>query len=55
MKHSDLTEKTIKAAYTVHNVLGFGFFRKSLPERIGDRIAKDGRKRSKEETHNCLL
>jgi len=25
MKYSNLTEKIIKAAYTVHNVLGFGF------------------------------
>ncbi len=25
MKYSDLTEKIIKAAYKVHNVLGFGF------------------------------
>ena len=28
MKYSDLTEKIIKAAYTVHNVLGFGFLEK---------------------------
>lgn len=25
MKHSDITEKIIKAAFNVHNVLGFGF------------------------------
>jgi GxxExxY protein len=28
MKYSNLTEKIIKAAYTVHNVLGFGFLEK---------------------------
>ncbi len=28
MKYSDLTEKIIKAAYKVHNALGFGFLEK---------------------------
>jgi GxxExxY protein len=28
MKYSDLTEKTINAAYKVHNELGFGFLEK---------------------------
>lgn len=29
-KHSDITELIIKSFYDVYNVLGHGFFRKSL-------------------------
>jgi len=28
MKHIDITDKIIKAAFNVHNTLGFGFFEK---------------------------
>ena len=42
MKYSELTEKIIKAAYTVHNALGFGFLEKVYAKCIGNRIKKNG-------------
>jgi len=29
-KHSEITEKIIKAFYKVYNTLGYGFFRKGI-------------------------
>jgi len=40
MKHSDLTEKIIKAAYTVHNTLGFGFLEKVYQNALAIEIRK---------------
>ena len=42
MKHSDLTEKIIKAAYTVHNVLGFGFLEKVYKNALVIELRKMG-------------
>jgi len=42
MKYSDLTEKIIKAAYTVHNVLGFGFLEKVYQNALVIELRKMG-------------
>lgn len=42
MKYSDLTEKIIKAAYTVHNVLGFGFLEKVYQNALIIELRKMG-------------
>ncbi len=42
MKHSDITEKIIKAAYTVHNTLGFGFLEKVYQNALAIEIQKAG-------------
>ena len=42
MKYSDLTEKIIKAAYTVHNVLGFGFLEKVYQNALIIELLKMG-------------
>ena len=34
LEHEDITEAIIGSAYEVHNILGYGFFRKSLSESI---------------------
>jgi hypothetical protein len=50
MKHSDITEKTIKAAYTVHNALGFGFLEKVYQNALVIELRKMGLKALKEST-----
>lgn len=42
MKYSDLTEKIIKAAYKVHNVLGFGFIEKVYQNALLIELRKTG-------------
>ncbi|RZB33480.1 MAG: hypothetical protein SRB2_04033 [Desulfobacteraceae bacterium Eth-SRB2] len=42
MKYSDLTEKIIKAAYKVHNVLGFGFLEKVYQNALIIELRKMG-------------
>lgn len=42
MKYSNLTEKIIKAAYTVHNVLGFGFLEKVYQNALIIELRKMG-------------
>ena len=42
MKHSELTEKIIKAAYQVHNVLGFGFLEKVYQNALAIELKKIG-------------
>lgn len=42
MKHSDLTEKIIKGAHTVHNVLGFGFLEKVYQNALVLELKKMG-------------
>ncbi len=42
MKYSNLTEKIIKAAYTVHNVLGFGFLEKVYQNALIIELRKTG-------------
>jgi GxxExxY protein len=42
MKYSNLTEKIIKAAYTVHNVLGFGFLEKIYQNALIIELRKMG-------------
>lgn len=42
MKYSKLTEKIIKAAYTVHNVLGFGFLEKVYQNALMIELRKTG-------------
>ncbi len=42
MKYSELTEKIIKAAYTVHNTLGFGFFEKVYQNALAIELKKTG-------------
>lgn len=48
MKYSDLTEKIIKAAYTVHNVLGCGFLEKVYQNALVIELQKMGLKALKE-------
>ena len=55
MKYSNLTEKIIKAAYTVHNVLGFGFLEKIYQNALIIELRKMGLNVLSEEPHNCLL
>ena len=40
MRHSDITEKIIKAAYAVHNTLGFGFLEKVYQNALAIEIRK---------------
>jgi GxxExxY protein len=42
MKYSDLTEKIIKGAYTVHNALGFGFVEKVYQNALAVELKKMG-------------
>ncbi|WDN88682.1 hypothetical protein BuS5_01650 [Desulfosarcina sp. BuS5] len=42
MKYSELTEKIIKAAYTVHNALGFGFLEKVYQNALAIELKKTG-------------
>lgn len=42
MKYSNFTEKIIKAAYTVHNVLGFGFLEKIYQNALIIELRKMG-------------
>ena len=42
MKYSDLTEKIIKAAYKVHNILGFGFLEKVYQNALIIELRKTG-------------
>jgi GxxExxY protein len=49
MKYSDLTEKIIEAAYTVHNVLGFGFLEKVYKNALVIELRKMGLNVLKEE------
>ena len=42
MKHSNITEKIIKAAYKVHNVLGFGFLEKVYQNALIIELGKTG-------------
>jgi GxxExxY protein len=42
MKYSELTEKIIKAAYTVHNALGFGFLEKVYQNALAIELKKMG-------------
>ena len=42
MRHSDITEKIIKAAYAVHNTLGFGFLEKVYQNALAIEIRKMG-------------
>ena len=42
MRHSDITEKIIKAAYAVHNTLGFGFLEKVYQNALAIEIRKAG-------------
>ena len=42
MKHSYITEKIIKAAYKVHNVLGFGFLEKVYQNALIIELRKTG-------------
>ena len=48
MKHSDLTEKIMKAAYTVHNILGVGFLEKVYQNALLIELRKMGLKALKE-------
>ena len=48
MKYSDLTEKIIKAAYKVHNVLGFGFLEKVYKNALIIELKRMGLKVSSE-------
>ncbi|MBE9529689.1 MAG: GxxExxY protein [Proteobacteria bacterium] len=50
MKYSNLTEKIIKAAYTVHNVLGFGFLEKVYQNALIIELRKMGLSILSEET-----
>ncbi len=38
LEHEDITEAIIGSAYEVHNILGYGFLRKSLSENISGII-----------------
>ena len=42
MRHSDITEKIIKATYAVHNTLGFGFLEKVYQNALAIEIRKAG-------------
>src|SRR6056297_2767124 len=42
MKHASITEKIIQAAYTVHNVLGFGFLEKVYQNAMIIELQKIG-------------
>jgi len=42
MKYSDLTEKIIKSAYKVHNILGFGFLEKVYQNALIIELRKTG-------------
>jgi len=42
MKPAELTEKIIKAAYKVHNVLGFGFLEKVYQNALAIELKKIG-------------
>lgn len=42
MKYAELTEKIIKAAYKVHNVLGFGFLEKVYQNALAIELKKIG-------------
>ena len=48
MKYSDLTEKIIKAAYKVYNVLGFGFLEKVYKNALIIELKRMGLKVSSE-------
>ncbi len=49
MKHTDLTEKIIKAADRVHNTLGFGFLEKIYQNAMMIELSKMGLKALSEE------
>jgi len=42
MKYQELTENIIKAAYTVHNTLGYGFLEKVYQNALVIELAKRG-------------
>lgn len=42
MKHSELTQKIISAAFKVHNTLGFGFLEKVYRNALAIEIRKTG-------------
>ncbi|MCD6297207.1 MAG: GxxExxY protein [Deltaproteobacteria bacterium] len=48
MKYSDLTEKIIKAAYKVHNILGFGFLEKVYQNALMLELKRMGLEASSE-------
>ena len=41
-KHSELTEKIIKAAYEVYNELGFGFLEKVYENALAHELKRAG-------------
>jgi len=43
-KHKELTEQVIRAAYTVHNVLGSGFLEKVYENALAIELIKSGLK-----------
>ena len=47
-KHSDLTEKIIKAFYNVYNTLGYGFLEKVYENALSIELAKAGLFHSKQ-------
>ena len=48
MKYQKLTENIIKAAYTVHNILGYGFLEKVYQNALVIELAKRGIKADSE-------
>ena len=50
MKHSEITEKIIGAAYKVHNGLGFGFLEKVYQNALMIELKKAGLNALKEES-----
>jgi len=48
MKYQELTENIIKAAYTVHNTLGYGFLEKVYQNALVIELAKRGIKADSE-------
>ena len=48
MKYQELTENIIKAAYTVHNTLGYGFLEKVYRNALVIELAKRGIKADSE-------
>ncbi len=41
-KHTDITEKTIKAFYTIYNILGYGFLEKVYRNAMVIELRKQG-------------
>ena len=42
MKHEELTQKIIKAFYTVYNSLGYGFLEKVYENALSIELVKNG-------------